>query len=177
MRTSEWGVRQLGQALEDHAASDRIRAVAADGNVLGLDDGSGDQHVTDNWLRSTFPPPGRPVAPPAPETAHEKFLEALAALGEQMEALRSAARRLRNVEGTDGHALVDSDGVDPAHADEWLRELIDLQGLVQVWKATHIARHGVTSSTASSGWDEEDEDDGQGEDHAADELDDEESWS
>jgi hypothetical protein len=167
MRTSEWGVRQLGQAIEDHAADRPIRAVGTTGTLITLDAGEGDQVVTDSWLRRTFPPPGRPVAPAAPETAHEKYLEALAKMGDAMDAVDRAVRRLGAVEGVDGRPLINTEGVDPLHADAWLEDLMKLLQLVPVWKATHVTRHGVSTSSSATSWedaepddDDEDNDDG-----------------
>lgn len=151
MRTSEQGVQQLGQALDDHAMGRQIRAVGADGSTLMRDDGRGDQLVTDTWLRLTFPPPGRPVAPAAPGTAHEQFLEATAKLGDAMEAVDIATRGLCAVEGIDGRQLVDTEGVDPVHADAWLENLMRIFQLVPVWKATYQAHHGGTDQWKSTG--------------------------
>ncbi len=170
MRTSEWGVRQLGQALEDHAADHTIRAVASNGEPIVLDDGEGEQSVTDNWLRRTFPPPGRPVAPPAPETAHEKFLEAMARMGEAMDAIDRAVRRLTAVEGVDGRPLILTEGVDPSHADAWLDDLMKLFQAVPVWKATYAARHGTASGSATSGWENDENDDGPDDEDGTDEV-------
>ncbi len=142
MRTSPWGIRQLGQALEDHAARKLIRAVSADGEpVIREDDGS-EQTVTDTWLRLTFPSAGRPVAPAAPSTAHEKYLHALAELGESLERVAAAVRRISAVEGTDGRPLVSTEGVDPSNADAWFSEVMQLVQLISAWKATHVARYG-----------------------------------
>ena len=167
MRTSEWGVRQLGQAIEDHAANRPIRAVGTTGTLITLDADEGEQVVTDSWLRRTFPPPGRPVAPAAPETAHEKYLEALARMGDAMDAVDRAVRRLGAVEGVDGRPLINTEGVDPLHADAWLEDLMKLLQLVPVWKATHVTRHGVNTSSSATSWedaepddDDEDNDDG-----------------
>lgn len=165
MRTSEWGVHQLGQAITDHAGARPIRAVGADGKPIVLDDGEDEQVVTDQWLRRTFPPPGRPVAPAAPETAHEKYLEALAKMGDAMDAVDRAIRRLVSVEGVDGRPLINSEGVDPSHADAWLEDLMKLLQLVPVWKATHVARHGAGGSPADAAWaydETEDDDDADG---------------
>jgi len=142
MRTSEWGIRQLGQALEDHAAGRGIRAVAQDGALIVADDMGEEQQVTDTWLRSTFPPPGRPVAPAAPETAHEKYLAALSELGVCFDRLRLGVQRLSAVEGVDGRPLVNSEGVEPGHADAWFSELMGLVQLIPVWRSTFVARHG-----------------------------------
>ncbi len=113
--------------------------------------------VTDNWLRRTFPPPGRPAAPATAETAHENYLEAMAKLGEAMDAVGWAARRLIAVEGVDGRPLINTEGVDPSHADACLQDLMKLLQLVPVWKATHVARHGTSTSSTGSGWSDEDE--------------------
>jgi hypothetical protein len=168
MRTSEWGVRQLGQAIEDHAANRPIRAVGQAGDPIPLDDGAGDQVVTDNWLRRTFPPPGRPVAPAAPETAHEKYLEALAKMGDAMDAVDRAVRRLGAVEGVDGRPLINTEGIDPSHADAWLDDLMKLLLLLPVWKTTHVARHGAADSAAASRWDDDEPDDDNDEDDGSD---------
>jgi hypothetical protein len=163
MRTSEWGIRQLGQALDDYAAGHPIRAVAADGSELLVDDGADVQLVTDHWLRSTFPVPGRPVAPPAPETAHEKYLDSLSEFGQALEAVTWAARRVGTIEGVDGRPLVTSEGVDPVNADVWLDQVMQLMQLIPVWKATHVTRHG-TQSPSVAGIDEDREDELSGED-------------
>jgi hypothetical protein len=152
MRTSEWGIRQLGQAMEDFAADRPIRAVDVTGAPMSLETGEGDQVVTDGWLRRTFAPAGRPVSPAAPETAHEKYLEALARLGDAMDSVDRAVGRLVAVEGVDGRPLVNTEGVDPAHADAWLEDLMKVLQLVPVWKATHVGRHGVDSSSSTLDW-------------------------
>ena len=159
MRTSAWGVRQLGQAIVDHAAEKPIRAVSADGSPLVFEDGGGDQVVTDNWLRRTFPPPGRPVAPAAPETAHEKYLDAMAKLGEAMDRVSRAANRVLTVEGVDGRPLVNTEGVDPSHADAWLEDLMKLLQLVPVWKATHVTRYSTSALATGLIWSHKDEPD------------------
>jgi len=150
MRTSAWGVHQLGQALTDHANGDRIRAVTGTGAPIELEDGDGTQLVTDNWLRQTFPPPGRPVAPAAPDTAHERYMEALAKVGDAMDAVDRAVRRLVAVEGVDGRPLIQTEGVDPGDADAWMDDLMKLIQSIPVWRATHVTRHGAGGRSAAS---------------------------
>jgi hypothetical protein len=152
MRTNEWGIRQLGQAITDHAAGRRIRAVSPVGEPIPLDNGDGEQIVTDNWLRQTFPPPGRPVAPAAPDTAHERYLDAMAKLGEAMDAVDRAVRRLLAVEGVDGRPVIQTEGVDPADADAWLEDVMKLMQLLPVWRNTHMSRYGA-STWPVAGWD------------------------
>ncbi|OBH54323.1 hypothetical protein [Mycobacterium sp. E2479] len=163
MRTNEWGMRQLGQALIDYAHDRRIRAVSPTGKPISLDNGD-DQLVTDNWLRQTFPPPGRPVAPAAPETAHERYLDALSKFGEAMDGVDRAVRRLLAVEGIDGRALIETEGVDPANADAWMEDVMKLVQLIPVWRNTHISRHGMAPSPTTAwrddGYDAEDADNG-----------------
>jgi hypothetical protein len=166
MRNNEWGIRQLGQAITDHAVGRRIRAVSPAGELIPLDNGDGEQIVTDNWLRQTFPPPGRPVAPAAPDTAHERYLDAMARLGEAMDAVDRAVRRLVAVEGVDGRPLIQTEGVDPADAGAWLEDVMKLMQLIPVWRNTHVSRYGASRESAwgaagdaDSDLDQEDADD------------------
>jgi hypothetical protein len=159
MRTSSWGIHQLGRALQDHASGERIRAVSATGEPITLENGDGDQLVTDNWLRQTFPPPGRPVAPAAPDTAHERYMEALAKMGDAMDAVDRAARHLVGVVGVDGRPLIETEGVEPGHADAWMEDLMKLIQRIPVWRATHGARHGSGGRSSASDWDDRTRDD------------------
>lgn len=160
MRCNEWGVRQLGQALADHAAGDRIHAVSETGEPLQLEETEAAQVVTDNWLRQSFPPPGRPVAPAAPDTAHERYMDALATLGDSMDAVDRAVRRLVMIEGVDGRPLIDTEGVDPADADSWMEDVMRLMQSIPVWRNTHMSRHGSTDRrTAGANWSDDDVDD------------------
>jgi hypothetical protein len=165
MRTSVWGVHQLGQALQDYAGGRQIRAVTPTGEPTAIENGDGEQLVTDNWLRQTFPPPGRPVAPAAPDTAHERYMEALAKMGDAMDAVDRAVRRLVGVEGVDGRPLIETEGIEPGHADAWMEDLMKLIQRIPVWRATHIARHGAGGRSSASDWDEVtlDDDDDEGE--------------
>lgn len=154
MRTSAWGAHQLGQALADHAEGRRIRAVTSSGELIALENGDGSQVVTDNWLRQTFPPPGRPVAPAAPDTALERYLDALAKMGDAMDAVDSAVRRLIEVEGVDGRPLIETEGVESGHADAWMDDLMKLIQRIPVWRATHVAHHGAGGRSSPWNWDD-----------------------
>ena len=154
MRSSKQGIYQLGQALTDYADGKRIRAVSASGEPVKPDDGSEEQLVTDNWLRTMFPPPGRPAARAVPDTAHEHFMEALAKFGEAMEEVDRSVQRLLAVEGADGRSLIQTEGIDPADADAWLEDIMKLMQLVPVWRNTHISRQGNQES-ATDLWSEE----------------------
>jgi hypothetical protein len=171
MRSSSWGVHQLGRALVDHASGERIRAVSATGEPVALENGDGAQLVTDNWLRQTFPPPGRPVAPAAPDTAHERYMAALAKMGDAMDAVDRAVRRLVGIEGVDGRRLIETEGVEPGHADAWMEDLMKLIQRIPVWRATHVARHGAGDRTSASDWDDTTADD-----EDEDDLESEEGW-
>ena len=145
MRSSDWGIHQLGQALTDHAAGQPIRAVSSTGALIPLEEGQGVQVVTDNWLRTMFPPPGRPVAPLAPDTVHERYLEALSKLGEAMDEIDRSVQRLLAVEGLDGRSLTETEGVSPQDADAWTADLLRLLQLIPVWCNTHVSRSGPES--------------------------------
>jgi hypothetical protein len=159
MRTTSRGVYQLGQALEDHAEGRRIRALEEDASIVSIEGGSGEQSVTDNWLRRTFPPPGKPVAPAVPETAHERLLEALSKFGDCMAALTTAAQHLATVDGSDGRPLIDTEGIDPQDADAWWGELMRIAQQLPVWKSVHVGKHGeAVPDTAWPGDDHSDDD-------------------
>lgn len=158
MRASERGIRQLGQAISDHAADRRIRAVSPNGELIQLDNGDGEQIVTDNWLRQTFPPPGRPAAPAAADTAHERYLHALAKFGEAMDSVDHAVRRLLAVEGIDGRPLIQTEGIDPADADAWMDDVMGLMQRIPVWRNTHVMRYGTGSRSAPAWGEPEDND-------------------
>jgi hypothetical protein len=158
MRITPRGIHQLGQALRDESEEVRARAVADDGSIIHREDGAGDQIVTDGWLRRTFPPPGRPAAPPVPETAHERLMEALSLFGDSIDALSQATRRLAAVDGIDGRPLIESEGVDPHDADVWSAEMIRIAQQMPVWKSIHVARHGVTLTEPAWNEDQDSED-------------------
>jgi hypothetical protein len=151
LRTSQRGVRQLGQALIDQSAGQRIRVVDDAGTVVSLEDGSGPQVVSDTWLRTNYPPPGKPVAPAAPETAHERLLEALSRFGRALEELMRSTDHLARVEGLDGRPLVDTEGVDPADGLAWSSELMRVFQLLPVWQNNFAAKHGSPSTSPT--WD------------------------
>lgn len=150
MRGTERGVYQLGQALEDHAEGIQIRALAGDHTLLTTEDSGVEVVVTDNWLRRTFPPPGRPSAPDAEDTAHEKFAAALSEFGECMDALLASGRRLRQVKGLDDQPLLDTEGIEPKHADAWWKELMDIAQQLPVWRQTHIRAYGNPETDTDS---------------------------
>lgn len=156
MRASERGIRQLAQAISDHAAGRQIRAISPSGELIQLDDGDDEQIATDNWLRQTFPPPGRPAAPAAADTAHERYLQALAKLGNAMDSVDHAVRRLLAVEGVDGRPLIETEGIDPADADAWLGDIMQLMQRIPVWRNTHVVRYGSGSRSVPAWGESED---------------------
>lgn len=161
MHTSPRGVRQLGQALLDQAEGRRIRAVDDDGSILLTEDGDSEQVISDDSLRRTFPVPGRRVAPPSQDTAHEKLEAALSEFGAGMDALNQAVARIERVEGLDGQPLIESEGIDPLDAAEWTRELVAVFQKLPVWAANHTARHPMS---APAQVDEDHQDDEQDDD-------------
>ncbi|MBY0459114.1 MAG: hypothetical protein K2V38_17395, partial [Gemmataceae bacterium] len=79
MRRDTRGVHQLAQALRDFKEDIAVRAVDENGTVLRRADGTGDQVVTDVFLRDQYPPHGkgrtkRPGATPT-EVLHNRFVE------------------------------------------------------------------------------------------------------
>lgn len=93
MRQRVRGVHQLAQALRDLKAEQSIRAVDDDGQILMREDGSGEQIVTDYYLRVTFPPPGKILARSQRKTPAELLYNSLVDFSSAMEGLKTATRR------------------------------------------------------------------------------------
>jgi hypothetical protein len=141
MRLSRRGLQQLAVAVEDARTGQVIRPVDDNGQP---DVGEHGDAVTDSWLRSTFPPPGRPAAPTAPDTAHERLLAAISEFGEGVHSLTTAFDALSTINGQDGRPLISSEGVEPRHADAWVTDLIRIVQQLPVWKAANAALAGTT---------------------------------
>lgn len=145
MRHSIQGIHQLAQALRDFEAEQPIRAVDEDGQILVRPDGSGDQIVTDYYLRVTFPPPGKMVARSQGATPAEVLRNRLVDFSSAIEGLEAAYREVRKVVGHDGSALVDSDGVDPRTGRAWRKLLAAIGDDLNFWGRTFARRHGTSA--------------------------------
>jgi hypothetical protein len=135
MRRTVRGVQQLGHALNDHGAGQKIRVVDAEGAVVRTEDGAQDLHVTDTWVRHEFPAAGTIKAPASPNTAREKLQAKLADLGAAVEAVTSAMEGVRSIEGVDGSSLVDTEGVDRRHTGAWREVLVAASDELLLWGA------------------------------------------
>lgn len=135
MRRSERGVRQLARALDDHSAGKAIRAVDDTGAVIRTADGAQDVQLTDRWVREAFPPAGKVKAPRAPDTAREHLQAKLADLSSAVFEVQSTMKAARVVTGADGTPLVESEGIDRRHADEWREILGKASDDLLVWAA------------------------------------------
>jgi hypothetical protein len=111
MRQSVKGVIQLGQSLSDFEEDRIIRAVDEDGDIRKLNDGSGDQPVSDVFLRQEFPPPGKARARRPGDTPVEILQNRLAAFSDAMDRLSDVHAAIAKVVGDDGRPLVDTQGV------------------------------------------------------------------
>lgn len=139
--------RQLGRALLDHEAGRPISAVSVDGSPLRNDGDS--EHLVTGKLAENDVPSSRPScgARSAGHRSQKYLQEALAKLGEAMDDVDRAVRRLVAVEGVDGRPLIDTEGVDPADADAWMADVMKLMQHIPVWRNTHVSRHDAASST------------------------------
>lgn len=143
MRQRVRGVLQLAQALRDFKAEKPIRAVDEEGEILVREDGSGDQVVTDYYMRVTFPPPGKVVAWSEGTTPPEQLQNSLVVFSTAMEALETAYEAVRKVTGNDGGPLVDADGVDPNSGRAWRKLLSAIGDDLNFWGRTFARRHGT----------------------------------
>jgi hypothetical protein len=173
MRQTPQGIRQLAQALTDFAAGRAIRAVAEDGQIKLLSDKSGEQMVTDNFLRTEYPPAGKARAPRPGDTPTDHFNNRVSELAHAMEQLEAAFRAVAAVTGDDGRPLVDTSGVDRKVCNIWREQLSRIDEELVVWGRA-FQRYYAASSQAASGHSQAEEEDTHGTD--ADVYDDAENW-
>ncbi|HET6879194.1 MAG TPA: hypothetical protein VFI31_03500 [Pirellulales bacterium] len=136
MRQSVQGVWQLGQALRDFPTEPAIRAVDEDGEVKRLGDDSGDQAISDVYLRQEFPPPGKVRARRPGNIPADVLKNRLADFSDAMEALNDAYAAIGKVMGDDGRLLVDSQGVDVKLCIDWRQRLTQISDDLNFWGRT-----------------------------------------
>jgi hypothetical protein len=149
MRRTAQGVHQLGQAVRDFEEDLSIRAVDESGKIRKLSDGSGDQTVTDIYLREQFPPPGKVRARSGGQTPAEVFQNCMADLSDAMEKLDYAFDELAKVAGDDGRPLVEVTGADPHICRDWRKLLNRIDEDLVFWGRTFSRVYGTRTDVAS----------------------------
>jgi hypothetical protein len=167
VRRTTRGVHQLAQALRDFKEERPIRAVDEDGSIRKLSDGSGDQVVTDVFLRDEYPAPGKGRAKRPGDTPTELLHNSLVDFGKAMDQLSEAFTAIGAVLGDDGTPLVEFDGADPRSCAAWREILKGIDDELTIWGRTFSKRHGTPPEPQA---DELDEVDGQGPGDEADEA-------
>ena len=157
MRRKAQGIYQLAQALRDFSADRPIQAVDEAGNVRARSDGSGNQTVTDVYLRDEFPPAGKVRARSSGATPTEVLKNSLADFSGAMEKLQSAFEAIPGVLGHDGEPLVESEGVDAALVEDWRGKLAHIGDDLNYWGRRYRKRYGASTVHHSAA--EPDEDD------------------
>jgi hypothetical protein len=142
MRQTPQGVRQLGQALYDHAAGRPIRAVAEDG-TLAIDEDGKEQIVNDTLLRGEFPSPGKSKAPRPGDTPTDRYLNAVGVLAAALDRVAAAFDSLGKVLGDDGRLMVDVKGVDSRNCVAWRELLGRIDEELIVWSRAYRRVNGV----------------------------------
>lgn len=150
MRQSPQGVRQLAQALSDFAAGRSIRAVDENGQIKVLSDKSGEQMVTDNFLRSEYPPAGKARAPRPGDTPTDHFNNRVGDLAQAMEQVETAFRAVAAVSGDDGRPLVDTSGVDKKLCNIWREQIGRIDEELVVWGRAFQRYYAASSQAVSS---------------------------
>jgi hypothetical protein len=150
MRQTPQGVRQLAQALTDFAAGRSIRAVDEDGQIRQLSDKSGEQMVTDNFLRAEYPPAGKVRAPRPGDTPTDQFNNCVSELAHAMEQLDRAFQAVAAVSGDDGRPLVDTSGVDRKLCNIWREKLGHIDEELVVWGRAFQRYYAASSQGVSS---------------------------
>lgn len=157
MRRQPQGIRQLGQALKDYASGESIRAIAEDGTVRMLDEGSEEQVLSDVWLRNEFPPAGKAKAARPGDSPTDRYDRAVEALGEAMQQLAQCFDALSIVIGDDGQSLVERRGVETRLTDPWRESIRAVDEELLLWSRAYRKRHAKTRSIpVSVGDDDED---------------------
>ena len=158
MRQTPQGIRQLAQALTDFASDRAIRAVEEDGQIKQLSDKSGEQMVTDNFLRTEYPPAGKARSPRPGDTPTDHFNNRVSELAHAMEQLEGAFRSVAAVIGDDGRPLVDATGVDRKVCNIWREQLRRIDEELVVWGRAFQRYYAASSQAASGHFQAEEED-------------------
>lgn len=150
MRQTPQGVQQLAQALSDFAIGRSIRALDENGEIKLLSDKSGEQMVTDNFLREEYPPAGKARAPRPGDTPTERLSNRISDLVRAMEQLEAAFRGVSDVAGDDGRPLVDASGVDRKLCTIWREQLGRIDEELVVWGRAFQRYYAASSQQTSS---------------------------
>ncbi len=150
MRQTPQGIRQLAQALTDYAAGRSIRAVDENGEIRQLSDKSGEQMVTDNFLRSEYPPAGKARAPRPGDTPTDHFNNRVSELARAMEQLDAAFRAVAAVTGDDCRPIVEVSGVDRKLCSVWRDQLGRIDEELVVWGRAFQRYYAASSQAAST---------------------------
>ena len=142
MRRQVQGVHQLGQALKDFSAEAPIRVVDATGTIKPLADGSGDQAVTDIYLRDEFPPRGKVRAKRTGDTPVQVLQGRLTKFSDAMEQLEHAYAAVGAVRADDGRSIAEAEGIDPQLCSDWRQVLGKIDDDLNVWGRTFRQRYG-----------------------------------
>jgi hypothetical protein len=173
MRQTPQGVQQLAQALTDFAANRGIRAVDESGHIKQLSDKSGEQLVTDKYLREEFPPAGKVKASRPGDTATDHFNNRISELAHAMDQLDVAFRAVAAVTGDDGRPLVEASGIDKKLCGMWREQIGRIDEELVVWGRAFQRYYAASSQAASSYLQNEDEETAEAE---ADVYTDAENW-
>ena len=151
MRRTPAGVYQLRQVLRDHAAGEPFRATTDDGDLREDEDGE-PVPVTDYYLRSEFPQPGKARAKRAGDTPQDRLENGLGDLTEAMTALRAAWQAAKAVRADGGEEpLVDEVGVEPARCGPWEDLLREVQADLAYW-TRRFARRNAPAAAPAPAW-------------------------
>jgi hypothetical protein len=143
MRRTTQGVFQLAQALKDYAADQPIRAVDESGQPKRLSDNSGDQVVSDIYLRGEFPPHGKARAQRPGDTPLDHFRNRLGDFSRAVERLTQAYSAVAEVLGDDGRPLTETYGVDGRDCNAWREEISQIDEELVVWGRTFKRVNGL----------------------------------
>jgi hypothetical protein len=150
MRQTPQGVWQLAQALNDFASGSSIRAVDESGQIKQLTDKSGEQMVTDNFLREEYPPAGKARAPRPGDTPTDHLNNRVSDLAHAMDRLNEAFLAVAAVTGDDGRPMVETAGVDRKLCNIWRDHLGHIDEELVIWGRTFQRLYATSAQSVAS---------------------------
>lgn len=150
MLMSPRGIKQLAQAITDGRAGQRAaRVLDADGSIDQSGIGT-PVELKDEHVRGDLVPRTGPVAPP-PRNPHAEFMDAIARLSRELQAVRLADSDLRSVEDGHGKFVFETEGIASSQVEDLLEIVKELEqhlsGYQMTWRVADAVRVRAESSS------------------------------
>lgn len=135
MLSSHRGIRQLAQAVVDGRQGRRAARVLDDEGNLDQSGIGTPVELKDEHVRNDLVPKSGPVAPP-PRNPHGEFMDAIARLGRELQAVRLADSDLRSIDDGHGRFVHETEGVASSQVNDFLEVVNDLERNLNQYEMT-----------------------------------------